>query len=82
MSGPPGYWFPAKRHGWGWGFPNVWQGWVVMAAFAILLAGGAIALLPRYGSFVFVAYAAGLCLGLTIVCWLKGEPPASRSNRQ
>ena len=25
------YWFPAKRYGWGWGPPNNWQGWVVLA---------------------------------------------------
>ena len=31
------YWFPAKRYGWGWGLPSVWQGWVVMGIFAVLL---------------------------------------------
>jgi hypothetical protein len=25
------YWFPAKRYGWGWGPPTMWQGWVVTA---------------------------------------------------
>jgi len=24
-------WFPAKRYGWGWGFPICWQVWVVLA---------------------------------------------------
>ena len=24
------YWFPAKRRGWGWGPPTVWQGWAVL----------------------------------------------------
>ena len=23
-------WFPAKKFGWGWGLPKVWQGWVVL----------------------------------------------------
>src|SRR5438552_4481309 len=72
------YWFPAKRYGWGWGLPSVWQGWVVMGIFAVLLLGGAFLLLPTCGSFVFVTYAACLCLGLVAVCWVKGEPPTWR----
>jgi Na+/glutamate symporter len=78
MTNGPTYWFPAKRYGWGWGLPRVWQGWVVMAVFAILILGGAFTLLSRYGSLVFVAYAAGLCLVLVAVCWVKGEPPSWR----
>jgi hypothetical protein len=70
------YWFPAKRYGWGWGLPSVWQGWVVMAVFAVLLVAGAFMLLPTYGALVFAAYAAFLCVGLVVVCWIKGEPPA------
>ena len=34
------YWFPAKRYGWGWGFPMTWQGWVAFAGFLILLFAG------------------------------------------
>ena len=33
-------WFPAKRHGIGWGFPSCWQGRVVMAAWMVLVVGG------------------------------------------
>lgn len=33
-------WFPAKRYGWGWGFPITWQGWIVMAAFLALVTSG------------------------------------------
>src|SRR2546427_12333856 len=72
------YWFPAKRYGWGWGLPSVWQGWVVMGIFAVLLLSGAFMLLPTYGSLVFVIYAVCLCLGLVAVCWVKGEPPTWR----
>jgi len=78
MTDQPVYWFPAKRDGWGWGLPSAWQGWVVMAIFAVLLLGGAFMLLPTYGSFVFVTYSACLCLGLVAVCWVKGEPPTWR----
>lgn len=82
MTETPRYWFPAKRYGWGWGFPSVWQGWAVLASFAVLLIGGVIVLLPKYGSFVFATYVACLCLGLTVVCWLKGEPPTWRWGDQ
>jgi hypothetical protein len=82
MAGRPPYWFPAKRYGWGWGLPGVWQGRVVMAVFAILVLAGAVILLPTYGSLIFVAYAACLCLGLVAVCWFKGEPLSWRSGRK
>jgi lipoprotein signal peptidase len=78
MTGHRTYWFPAKRYGWGWGLPSAWQGWLVMAIFAILVIGGAFMLLPTHGSLVFVAYTACLCLGLVAVCWVKGQPPAWR----
>lgn len=51
-----------------------------MVVFAALLLGGAFMLLPMYGSFVFVAYAACLCVVLVAVCWVKGEPPTWRKN--
>ena len=36
----PRYWFPAKRYGWGWGFPCSPEGWAVTAGYvvAVLLA--------------------------------------------
>ena len=80
MTDRPKYWFPAKRYGWGWGLPNVWQGWAVMAIFAVLLLGGSFVLLPGYGRIIFVAYAACLTLVLVLVCWAKGEPPSWRSG--
>lgn len=71
------YWFPAKRYGWGWGVPNTWQGWVVLAAFAVLLSLGVIFRGPL-GYLLFGAYTAAVCLGLVAVCWLKGGPPRWR----
>jgi len=74
----PKYWFPAKRYGWGWGIPQTWQGWVILAAFAALLIIGSVVLPPgrQPGSyFVYVAVLCGLLIG---VCWLKGEPPRWR----
>lgn len=71
-------WFPAKSYGWGWGLPITWQGWVVMAAFLVLLAGGAAFVMPDYGPFAFVAYTIFLSLVLVGICWAKGEPPRWR----
>ena len=72
------YWFPAKRYGWGWGLPTVWQGWAVMAVFAVAVLAGAVVLLPSHGQAAFVAYCALLCALLVAVCWVKGEPPGWR----
>lgn len=82
MVDRPSYWFPAKRYGWGWGLPSVWQGWLVMALFAAFVLVGAFMLLPTYGSFVFVAYTACLCVALVAVCWVKGERPSWRWGRK
>ena len=82
MTGRPPYWFPAKRYGWGWGLPRVWQGWVVMGVFGILVLAGAIMQLPTYRPLVFVAYTACLCAALVAVCWVKGEPPSWRWGRR
>jgi hypothetical protein len=73
----PPYWFPAKRYGWGWGFPITWQGWVVMVlwlaavvAAACLLAGRSLAL---YGIAMLIL--SGLMIA---ICYAKGEPPRWR----
>jgi hypothetical protein len=78
----PEYWFPAKRYGWGWGPPRTWQGWLVIAVFVILLALGAVALVPMQQPVGFVAYAAILCAGLIAVCYVKGEPPHWRWRKK
>src|SRR5262249_3479475 len=71
----PRYWFPAKRFGWGWGPPRTWQGWLVLAAFVVLMAVGAVVFLPRHQERAFVAYTAILCGALIAVCYATGEPP-------
>jgi hypothetical protein len=74
----PSYWFPAKRRGWGWGPPNSWQGWVVLAAFFALLAAGAALLLPSQRVAAFVAWSVLLAVVLAAICRIKGEPPSWR----
>ena len=78
MSTRPPYWFRAKRYGWGWGLPLVWQGWVVLAIFALLMVAGVVVVLPSYGQLFFGGYVALLCVLLVAVCWIKGEPPRWR----
>jgi hypothetical protein len=70
-----GYWFPAKRYGWGWGPPRTWQGWAVTGAY-VLGVLVAIALdLPAWGRAAVVVGGAAV---LVAVCWVKGEPPRWR----
>jgi Ca2+/Na+ antiporter len=72
------YWFPAKRYGWGWGFPITWQGWLVLAAFIGLVVAGAFLFPPRARLIAYLFYVAVLSLGLLAVSWLTGEPPRWR----
>jgi len=89
MSGPSGsngaaaprYWFPAKRHGWGWGLPITWQGWTAMAVFAIVLVVGEWLMppFPAHPAMAVHGFYAGLVGWAFIgVCYLKGEPPRWR----
>jgi hypothetical protein len=72
------YWFPAKRYGWGWGFPVTWQGWLVFAAFFVLLLAGIYLFPPGQSLAAFFLYVIGLSAVLLVICWLKGEPPRWR----
>jgi len=75
MSRPERYWFPAKRFGWGWGFPVTWQGWVALLVYVVLLCLVMVIFEPHQHPFVFTVRVALLTLALWAVCWLKGEPP-------
>lgn len=76
-------WFPAKKYGWGWGFPCCWQGWVVFAVWLILLICGAgIFLIVPQGIGWFVLYNIVLNAALFIVVLLKGEKPRWRWGRR
>jgi hypothetical protein len=68
------YWFPAKRYGWGWGIPNSWRGWLVLAVFSGLFVLGCFLCPPSANLGVYLAYVAALCALLIGVCWIKGEP--------
>ena len=78
MSPEHEYWFPAKRHGWGWGVPSRWQGWAVLLAYVALLGLAALLARPDREPAVFAMLVSALSLGLVAVCWRKGEPPRWR----
>lgn len=81
-SEPTQFWFPAKRYGWGWGVPTVWQGWAVLAAFFVLLVLGAAIFLPGHRRTAFVVYSVLVSLVLVAICWMKGEPPKWRAGEK
>lgn len=58
-----------------WGPPRVWQGWVVIAIFALSVLAGAVFLLPSHGQRAFVAYSALPCALLIVAAWARREPP-------
>lgn len=72
------YWFPAKRYGWGWGLPVIWEGWLVMLGFFGLLAIGLMVAPPRQSPAEFLVYVGVLTALLVAICWWKGEPPKWR----
>ena len=75
------YWFRAKRYGWGWGLPLVWQGWAVLLGFILLLAAGSVLISPAEHLGLHLAYVAALSAALVAVCYAKGEPPQWRWGR-
>jgi hypothetical protein len=72
------YWFPAKRYGWGWGFPRTWEGWLALATFLGLIVIGAILFPPKVMIVSYIAYVVVLAALFVGVCWLTGEPPRWR----
>lgn len=76
------YWFPAKRYGYGWSLPTVWQGWAVLFAFFALSFAGALWLLPAHQELLYLGFVLLLCAVLVVLCWLKGEPARWRWGRR
>lgn len=75
-------WFRARTHGWGWS-PASLEGWVVVAAFLVLVAAGTAVFLYRLragsdagiAGALFVLWIAALGSALTAIAWTTGEPP-------
>jgi hypothetical protein len=71
-------WFPAKKYGWGWGFPCAWQGWVVFAVYFALLGAGILYFALPEQTTDFILYVFVISLILIGICWAKGEKPRWR----
>lgn len=78
MPDPVRHWFPAKRYGWGWGPPTVWQGWLTLAVFFALIGAGALIFLPRQAIVAYIVYLVVVTLLLIVLCSVKGEKPRWR----
>lgn len=72
------YWFPAKTHGWGWGVPSAWQGWLVLALYIAGMVALTLLVNPEERIAEFLAGVVALTAALLVICWLKGEPPKWR----
>lgn len=72
------YWFPAKKYGWGWGFPTTWQGWLVLLAFIAALGTLAFIFVPKEHPFSFYFSLVIATVILIVICLVKGEPPRWR----
>lgn len=68
------YWFRAKTHGWGWGLPLVWQGWMAYGMAAVLLFANFFVFPPAGHPVPFIVTTWVVALLLIAVCWIKGEP--------
>jgi hypothetical protein len=77
MSRKDRYWFPAKRYGWGWGPPTIWQGWAVVGTWFLAICIGILFLLPRH-LLGFFGLTLVMSVALMLICYAKGEPPQWR----
>jgi hypothetical protein len=69
------YWFPAKRHGWGWSLPNTWQGWLVILVYAAVVCALVYFVSPSVKPLLFYCCLAVATALLALTFFLKGEPP-------
>lgn len=71
-------WFPAKKYGWGWGMPRVWQGWMVMAVWVATVVLLNVFVRPEISPGEFSGLMILLVIVLLVICWWKGETPRWR----
>jgi hypothetical protein len=74
----PEYWFPAKRYGWGWGFPTCWQGWALFIGYFAGIGISAYKVSPHLYPQLFAGCVVALTVMLLAICFVKGEPPRWR----
>lgn len=69
------YWFPAKRHGWGWSLPNTWQGWLVIFVYVAVVGALVYFVIPSGRPLLFYCCLVIATALLALTFFLKGEPP-------
>ena len=74
------YWFPAKKYGYGWGWPTTWEGWVVFIAYFVALAVSGVVWLPRNDITSFTVATAVATVVLVALCVWKGAPARWRGK--
>jgi len=80
--GKRSYWFPAKRWGWGWGFPSSWQGWATFALYFGALWLSAYVFPPGERTAWFILTTVLITAALLIVSWIRGEPAKWRWGKR
>jgi hypothetical protein len=71
----PTFWFAVKTHGWGWGMPVRWQGWVVLFGYLLLTIYGVYRFMPQQNVRGLILYLVALTAVLMLVLAWKGERP-------
>jgi hypothetical protein len=76
------YWFKTKKYGYGWGLPQTWQGWLVMAIYLLVVFWNLSTIGPRSGSFLEaitqISPTLFATVALLIICYKTGEKPRWR----
>jgi len=70
------YWFRKKRFGWGW-TPATGEGWIATFAFAAIIVGGTIVLMPataRTAPWAPAVWVAAWSAALVVLAAKTGEP--------
>lgn len=75
MTDRPGYWFPLKRYGWGWGPPVRWQGWAALGAYLAILYGAVSYAEERFSLAARILLAGLLSAVFITIVVVKGERP-------
>lgn len=78
-------WFKAKSYGWGW-MPSSWQGWLIIAIYAIFITGATSwvtkraggGFIERSGVIIFIGVIILATAILIGICYAKGERPRWR----
>ena len=75
LSYEPTFWFPVKRHGWGWGLPVRWQGWLVLVSYLALMGAATYYFRGQRDAVGLLASTLVLTVVLVFIVFAKGERP-------